>query len=95
MIPVSRPVNKNGNLVVFVLADLTGLRAWVDYVPVVYVTGRPDRYDENGAIEVETLADTTGLIAWVDYIPVVEGSEDVTLQWRTDAGGYIPVVEEA
>lgn len=96
MIPVSRPVNANGNIVVFVLEDLTGLRPFEDYIPVFYKeTADSDTHDDDGAITVETIADVTGLTAWIDYLPVGEESEDVTKQWLTDAGGYMPVIEEA
>lgn len=96
MIPFVRPVNANYNMVVFIIEDLTGLTAFEDYIPVFYKeTADTDTHDDDGAVVVETLESADGLVAWTDYIPVGTVSEDVTKQWLTDDGGYMPVIEEA
>lgn len=94
MIPVTYPSNENGSMIVGVV-ETTGLRAWVDYIPVVIVEVTDlNRHDDDSAKVISTLEDLTGLRAWEDYIPIAEVSEDITKQWTSDDAGYIPVIEE-
>lgn len=70
--------------------DPSGLRKWVDYIPVETAAAVTETYNDAGAKAIEILADTTGLRAWVDYIPVVTTTG---ANWRSDDGGVIPVFE--
>jgi len=96
MIPRTFPTNTSGQWVVADITPQAGDREWVDYIPVQEVTdvaGAENRYDNNGHMEVDTLASTVGLTAWIDYTPVniVTGRSG---RWRTDADGFIPVVDQ-
>ena len=79
----------------YVLPSITGLTAWVDYVPYAQVTDlvtNRDRTDANGGIYATQITSITGLRAWVDYIPVYPVSVNTANQWRFDNTGYFPVV---
>lgn len=58
-------------LPLYILADVTGLVAWVDYLPVKEERdGRVSSYDAEGSLDpVKVIEDNSGLSAWVDYIP--------------------------
>lgn len=80
-------------MVVYALPSVTGLTAWIDYIPVKGVTTESsvlaNTYANGGYQVVKTLNATTGLQAWKDYIPVYE-SASYNKPWSTDIGGYIP-----
>lgn len=81
-------------LPVYVLPSVTGLTAWVDYLPAKAVGEAQDndRYNPTGALDDGgVLSDVTGLVAWVDYIPVY--ASVLTTPWSTD--GYVPYDELA
>lgn len=87
--PASQPdVTK---IQVYVLPSISGLRRWVDYIPVQVVVpgaGKLGTYDDDGALAVEALASETGSVRWIDHIPVyAEG----TKKWSFDDNGYLPV----
>jgi hypothetical protein len=80
-------------MVVYVLPSVSGLQAWVDYIPVKGVatenTAVENTYANDGYQVMKTLDGTTNLQAWKDYIPVFEDAS-YNKPWSTDAGGYIP-----
>lgn len=80
-------------MVVYVLPSITGLTAWIDYIPVKGVTTESNAlantYATDGYQVVKTIDSLTGKQAWLDYIPVFE-SASYNKPWSTDAGGYIP-----
>ena len=98
MIPFTFPsVEPHGEreCVVFPLASVTGLKAWIDYTPVKLVTGgTKNSYNNNGGQLVSEIASTTGLQAGIDYIPVFYDNS-LTKAWSTGVGGYIPVMTDA
>ena len=81
-------------MVVYVLPSITGLRAWIDYIPVKGVVTESatlaNTYANGGYQVVKSLDSLTGLQAWIGYIPVYEDAS-YNKPWSTDAGGYIPV----
>ena len=93
MLPFCRPADSSGYTKIFVVADVSAMTAWVDYIPVQAADESDpvaNRVEALGYQEVNSLADDTGLTAFVDYIPValVTGR---TSPWTTGADGYIPV----
>jgi hypothetical protein len=80
-------------MVVYVLPSVSGLTAWIDYIPVKgVVTEDPvlaNTYANAGYQVVKSQESLTGQ-AWLDYIPVYEDAA-YDKPWSTDAGGYIPV----
>jgi hypothetical protein len=80
-------------MVVYVLPSVSGLTAWIDYIPVKgVVTEDPvlaNTYANAGYQVVKSQESLTGQ-AWLDYIPVYEDAS-YNKPWSTDAGGYIPV----
>jgi len=97
MIPRTFPstfaANGQQQMVVYSLPSITGLTAWIDYIPVKGVTTESatleNTYANGGYQVVDSLASLTGKQAWLDYIPVYEDAS-YTKPWSTDAGGYIP-----
>lgn len=100
MIPQCFPtkyITANGKtkMVVNSLVSTSGLKEWVDFIPVqVVLSYNGDTYNNNGAIEVEVLASTTGLQAGKDYINVYEDGTK-TVAWSSNNNGYIPIYYEA
>ncbi len=93
----SKYITENGKtrMVVNILADTTGLKEWIDYIPVQEVLSyNGDTYNNDGAIEVEALASTTGLQAGKDYINVYEDGSK-TVAWSSNNNGYIPIYNAA
>jgi len=93
MLPVCRPADASGDTKIFVLASITGLTEWVDYIPIQeasLLAVSANRYDALGYQTTNNLASDTGLVAFKDYIPVyiVTGR---TTPWNTGPTGYIPV----
>jgi hypothetical protein len=85
--------NGQTRMVVFFLSSVSGLRKWVDYIPVKFTmleTQVNNSYNNNGVILVDPLSSTTNKQAWVDYVPVFVDEND-TAAWRVDANGFIPV----
>jgi hypothetical protein len=83
-------------MVVYPLSDITGLRRWVDYIPVEYVTwveGKQNTHDDDGFRWIFVLGSTAGLTAWVHYTPVyvLDGPDED--EGRYDDTGWIPVAE--
>jgi len=96
MIPRTFPSNASGQMLVADITPAGDEKEWIDFIPVQEVTevaAGANRYDNNGHIPVDTLASVSGLTAWIDYIPVniVEGRSG---RWRTDADGFIPIVDK-
>ena len=98
MIPHTYPtsvVSGKNAMQVGLLSSITGLRAWIDYIPVKLVTQSTTventfsitGYRLSNAIEI------TNKQAWLDYIPIYDVSANVafTKPWSTDIGGYIPI----
>lgn len=81
-------------MTVIFLSSVTGLTAWVDYIPVQQVLSplpeKAGTYDLNGFTNVAPLAVTIGAVAFRDYIPVYNDAA-ATKPWSTDVGGFIPV----
>jgi hypothetical protein len=98
MIPVTFPsIGDHGQrqCIVYPLSSTTGLKAWIDYIPVKLVTGaNKNTYGPNGSQFVTEIADNTGLQSFKDYIPVYYDNS-LTKEWSTDVGGYIPVTTDA
>ena len=93
MLPACTPSDASGDTVVFVLADVTGLREWVDYIPVQEValdSTLINKTDPGGFRQVNSLGSSSGLTAFVDYLPVFVVSGRTT-PWSTDPDGYIPI----
>jgi hypothetical protein len=83
--------NGETKIVVNVLASTTGLKKWIDYIPVQNQVSAPvpaNSYDT--AMLVDVLASTTGKVAGRDYINVYEDAS-ATVAWSTNANGYIPI----
>lgn len=77
------------------LVSTSGLKEWIDFIPVQTVlTYGGDTYNNDGAIEVEVLASTTGLQAGKDYINVYEDGTK-TVAWSSSNNGYIPIYNAA
>ena len=73
------------------LVSTSGLKEWIDFIPVQSVLSYGgDNYNNNGAIEVEVLADLTGLQAGKDYINIYEDGAK-TVAWSSSNNGYIPI----
>jgi hypothetical protein len=83
----------NRDLPVYILSSVTGLKRWVDYIPVKSgaYSGRDDSFDEEGCLTPAALSSTTGLTAWVDYVPVFEVSDADEFRWSFDDRGFYPV----
>jgi hypothetical protein len=98
MIPRTYPsvyVTPNGYtaMVVEIITDVTGLRRWIDYIPVQFITDEsdiPNKYDNNGYLLVNQLFDTTGKQVGKDYIKIY-ADYTATKKWSSDNDGYIPV----
>jgi hypothetical protein len=91
--PSTYASNGQQQMVVYSLPSVTGLTAWIDYIPVKGVTTESatleNTYANGGYQVVNSLSSLTGKQAWLDYIPVYE-DPSYTKPWSTDAGGYIP-----
>jgi hypothetical protein len=98
MIPYTYPTVKDNNLsqcVVFPLTSVSGLQAWIDYIPVKKATGATlGSYNATGSQFISEIPDTTGLQAGLDYIPIYYDNS-LTVPWSTNANGYIPVSIDA
>lgn len=82
---------------VYALGSVTGLKKWVDYIPVALATdvvaADIGTYNDGGAWHTSGLDSAAGLTAWVDYIPVFIVAGTSGKQWRTDDDGWIPVTD--
>lgn len=87
------PAFNTGLKRVFALSDVTGLRRWVDYVPVKVSTSHTSatvgRHNDNGALLVEPLGSVSGLTAWRDYIPVYVVTDNDANAWRYNDAGFL------
>lgn len=93
MLPRCYPINTSGKVPLKVIADLTGLTKWVDYLPVkeVAATGEKlNRYQEDGSLDTAAAAAPSG-VAWVDWLPA--GVVVSTKPWRAESDGHIPVTD--
>lgn len=87
-------VTPNGHTacVVYQITDTTGLKEWIDYIPVKFLVSYPtevNSYNPSSAQLVNNLLDTTGKTAGYHYIRIYENVAK-TVPWSTDANGYIP-----
>lgn len=83
---------KNSQLIALFLDNVTGLRKWVDYIPVNFGKGTTlveNSYDNNGFIAIKELASGAGLVPFKDYIPVFFDSS-ATDTWQVSNNGFIP-----
>ena len=98
MIPYTYPTTAHhgsAQCVVFPLTSVSGLQAWIDYIPVKKATGATrGSYDNAGSQFITELPDTTGLQAGLDYIPIYYDNS-LSVPWSTNANGYIPVSIDA
>jgi hypothetical protein len=81
---------------VYALSSVSGLRKWVDYIPVAVPEGEVaasdvGSYNDSGCLHTTGLSSVSGLRAWVDYTPVYVVTATAGKQWRTDDDGWIPV----
>ena len=97
MVPQTYPstidaVSGKRQMVITVLADITGMVRWKDYIPVQepVSVGDINTYNNTGAIQVEEIASLVGKQAWKDYIPVYVDAS-ATTPWAVSSVGYIPV----
>ena len=96
MIPRCFPstyVTANGTTkwVINKLGSTTGLKAWIDYIPVKKLGSEPAQKNTySTGVLADVLVSTTGKVAGIDYINVYEDAS-LTKAWSTDAGGYIPI----
>lgn len=85
------PTMASGLRKVYALSSVTGLKKWVDYLPVKVQTSHTaasiGTYNDNGALLVEPLASVAGLTAWVDYTPVYVVAD--TNGYSYDDDGYL------
>lgn len=87
--------NGKTKMVVNLLVSTSGLKEWIDFIPVQSVlTYNGDTYNNNGAIEVEALVSVSGLQAGKDYINVYEDGTK-TVAWSSNNNGYIPIYNAA
>lgn len=83
--------NGKTQMVVNILADVTGLKEWIDYIPVKNtVSPTINSYNNDGAIEIYEIPSTTGKQAGKDYINVYEDAAK-TVAWSSNNNGYIPI----
>ena len=96
MIPRCFPttyVTANGatKMVVNNLASTTGLKEWIDYIPVKKLDSEPAQKNTySTGMWVDVLANTTGKQAGKDYINVYEDAAK-TVAWSSSNNGYIPI----
>lgn len=80
---------------VYVLPSITGLKKWIDYIPVAVPTTYDaldiNTFNTDGVKRTVGLSSVTGLTAWVDYTPVYVVTATAGKQWKTDEDGWIPV----
>jgi hypothetical protein len=92
MIPRCYPTNTHGEILVGVVSA-EGRRKWVDYIPVVMISGETphshDTYNNDGARGAGVFTSLAGRQEWVDYIPVVSVDEVPGKIWRSDEDGYM------
>jgi len=99
MIPRTYPSTYNASnttrIVTYELVSVTGLREWVDYIPVKNVTSPTSNnmYDQTGAMLIDALGSISGLYKFKDYVPVYFDNSK-TQAWSTNANGYIPVTTD-
>ena len=95
MIPRTYPSTVSGGvtkMVAYSLPSITGLKEWIDYIPVKTVsqnTALQNTYATAGYIVVDELLSITGKKAWVDYIPVYKDAAK-TVPWSTNSNGFMP-----
>lgn len=98
MIPYTYPSTVKNNIahcLVYPLSSVSGLKAWVDYIPVKKATGATEGcFEGTGSQPVTELTSVTGLQSWLHYIPVYYNNA-LTKPFSTDAAGYIPVSPDA
>lgn len=63
-------------MVAYEITSVTGLQAWVDYIPVTITqsttAAKQNTFDYDGAINAQLLMSTSGKIAGIDYIKVYQ-----------------------
>lgn len=96
MIPRTYPsvyatANGRTDMVVYSLSSITGLKQWIDYIPVKNNASptRLNSYGTNDAMSVSPLVSITGKKAWIDYVPVYAVANGTP--WSSGQTGYIPV----
>lgn len=97
MIPRCFPseyISANGatRIKVNVLASKTGLKEWIDFIPVKNVYSAAytrNSYNNNGAMEA-SVVNPSGLKAGIDYVNVYEDAGK-TVAWSSNNNGYIPI----
>jgi hypothetical protein len=73
------------------LADTTGLKEWIDFIPVKKLGTEPTQKNTySTGMWVDVLASTTGKKAGIDYINVYEDATK-TVAWSSNNNGYIPI----
>lgn len=100
MIPRTYPsIVENGltKMIVHFITDVTGMKRWVDYVPVKTVTpslANRNTYNTGGAITSVAVATSLSNVAWKDYVPVFN-DPTAFVPWTTNNDGYIPLEFES
>lgn len=63
-------------MVVGEITSVTGLQAWIDYIPVTITqsttAAKRNTFDYDGAINAQLLASVSGLTAGIDYVKVYQ-----------------------
>lgn len=96
--PTRSDTNEPTKVVVFELTSTTGLKPWIDYIPAAVkaspAAANRNEYNDDGYMGFHILASNAGLTAWRDYIPIDTVSYVAGNQWRINATGFIPYVDE-
>lgn len=63
-------------MVVGEITSVTGLQAWIDYIPVTIIqsttAAKRNTFDYDGAINAQLLGSVSGLTAGIDYVKVYQ-----------------------
>jgi hypothetical protein len=91
-------------MVVGEITSVTGLQAWIDYIPVTITqstaAAKRNTFDYDGAINAQLLGSVSGLTAGIDYVKVYQVTSgtpwiDYIPLYDYQAGGAINLLLES